>query len=145
MLSARVEFDVYFVCCSGCDFFPDPQALTLTRGSHLFMNGRKPTSKERKWLTTAAQVPCLICDLYHDHAQTPAELHHLNGQRSPGAHFRTISLCSRHHRIKDNKDPQRWISRHGDGRKAFEDRYQPEEVLLTIQVFEVDKIRENTV
>ena len=108
------------------------------------MNGRKPTSPERDWLTTASQVPCLICSLYHD-AESPAELHHLNGQKAPGAHFRTISLCTRHHRIKDNDKPPRWISRHGDGRAAFEEAYQPEEVLLTIQTFEVDKIREYTI
>lgn len=41
-----------------------------------------------------------------------------------------LPLCHKHHQEKDNQVPQRWVSRHGDGRAAFEAEYGDEADLL---------------
>lgn len=95
------------------------------------VNGRKPTREEQRWLDLCAQIPCIVCSEFHGEPDTPAEIHHIDGQRKPNAHWLVLSLCARHHRHKDNHG--RWASRHGDGRAAFERRYAPEFDLLAIQ------------
>lgn len=106
---------------------------------------RHPTSEELAWLVKVQQIPCIICEIYFAITDTPAEVHHLGGQTAPGAHFDSISLCARHHRVKSNHNPQRWISRHGDGRFAFEARYQSEDSLLAHQKNRVKKLESNIV
>lgn len=103
--------------------------------------GRSPTARERRWLGECAQIHCIICAHFHDAPDTPAEIHHTRGKTAPGAHLATLSLCKRHHRERDNHDPPRWISRHGDGRDAFERRYAPEPELLKLQREAVDQLR----
>lgn len=109
------------------------------------MKGRAATAEEREWLDLVAQSPCLICKHFHDAPDSPAEIHHLDGKTVEGAHKRTIALCARHHRYADTAYPKRWISRHRDGKHAFEERYIPEEALLALQALENHKIREATV
>lgn len=99
----------------------------------LDVNGRKPTREEERWLLLCQQVPCIVCAEFHGVPDTPAEIHHIDGQRKPGAHLRTLSLCTRHHRHKDNHTPPMWVSRHGDGRAAFENRYASEWELYELQ------------
>ena len=70
---------------------------------------------------------CVVCLSYLE-VFTPTEIHHIDGQTKPGCHQKTIGLCVRHHRIKSNV--QQWISRHGDGRAAFEEAYGTEQELL---------------
>ena len=108
------------------------------------MNGRTPTKDEREWLEKCQQVPCIVCAEWHGVDDTPAEIHHINGQRKPGAHFLTLSLCTRHHRHPDAKH-KRWISRHGDGKKAFEERYATEGDLLAIQHRYVEQLETRSV
>ena len=109
------------------------------------MNGRTPTAVEREWLAKVLQVPCVVCSEFHGVLDSPAEIHHTNGQTKPDAHLKTLSLCSNHHRISDTRHPKRWISRHGDGRRIFESRYIPEKALLEIQADKIKKLEENIV
>lgn len=101
------------------------------------MQGKTPTVAEDAWLDTVSQVGCIVCIAYCDRAcdfgEGHCEIHHIDGSRSPGAHLKTIGLCSRHHRIADTNKVRRWISLHGDGRKLFEDTYARQADLLEEQ------------
>ena len=72
---------------------------------------------------------CIVCLLYLEET-TPPEIHHLDGKTKPGCHQKTIGLCNPHHRTKCNQKYAIWVSRHGDGRFAFEERYDTEQYLL---------------
>ena len=93
------------------------------------MMGRTPTAEEQRWMDAVADMGCIVC-LMTESEYTPAEVHHLDGSRKHGCHLKTIGLCIRHHRMPDNGKAPRWVSRHGDGRKAFEARYGSEADLL---------------
>lgn len=108
------------------------------------MNGRTPTKDEERWLAQVEQIPCIVCLLFRE-TDTPAEIHHIAGQRAQGAHFKTIPLCTRHHRHADTHKPPRWISRHGDGRRAFEREYWSEGKLLDLTKREVKKLEQQAV
>jgi len=72
---------------------------------------------------------CIVCLLEFGEF-TPTAIHHIDGQTKEGCHKNTIGLCPNHHQIKDNFSEPRWISRHGDGRAAFEKAYGTEQELL---------------
>ena len=72
---------------------------------------------------------CIVCLFFHD-VYTPSGIHHIDGQTKVGCHKLTLPLCGRHHQIPSNT--KAWISRHGDGRHAFEKKYCKESVLLKI-------------
>jgi hypothetical protein len=91
------------------------------------MKGRKPNAAEKLWMDKAADAGCIVCRL--NGIESPAEIHHIDGKTKEGAHFHTIGLCPLHHRIPDTHKPKRWISRHGDGIKAFEAEYGTENEL----------------
>lgn len=93
--------------------------------------GRTPTSEEKQWMDRICQVGCIVCRLTRE-IFTPCSPHHMEGKTKPGAHLLTIGLCSGHHQVPDNKEPKRWVSRHGDGRAAFEQAYMPETDLLEL-------------
>jgi hypothetical protein len=109
------------------------------------MNGRTPTKDEKIWLEKCQQIPCIVCAMFHGIADSPAEIHHTDGQQKPNAHLKTLSLCTRHHRISDNRHPKRWISRHGDGKLLFQSRYMPERELLEYQALQVRSLEENCI
>jgi hypothetical protein len=109
------------------------------------LKSRTPTTLEKEWLNAAWQVPCIVCDMYHDVSDSPAEYHHIDGKTKPDAHLNGIALCPQHHRNKDNNKNPRWVSRHGDGRAAFELAYMPEMELLKIMRVKVDEILQRTV
>lgn len=79
--------------------------------------------------TKLKDLGCIVClidlDLF-----TPCGIHHIDGQTKTGCHQKTLGLCGNHHQIPDNNKPKRWISRHGDGRAAFEAAYGTEQELL---------------
>jgi len=66
------------------------------------MNGRTPTKQEREWMQKVRQIGCIAC-IKSGAVQpftTPEEytaIHHIDGQRRPGAHLLTIPLCAAHH------------------------------------------------
>lgn len=97
------------------------------------MKGRNPTAEEKRYMSAAAEMGCIICLLYLD-VFTPGAIHHIDGKTKPGAHSKAICLCDKHHQHRDNEKPQRWVSRHGDGRAAFKREYQPEMNLLAITI-----------
>lgn len=103
---------------------------------------RKATKTEQAWLSLLAQLPCLICQLYHHIYDSPSEIHHIDGQTKPDCHRKTLALCNKHHRHKDNDTPKKWVSRHGDGKSCFESRYMPENGLLKVQIHLVQEFRE---
>ena len=108
------------------------------------MKGRSATKVEKERLNVLEQFPCLVCEVFFAICDTPAEIHHLRGQRIPGAHLYTIALCSKHHRHKDNQKPPRWISRHGDGKAMFEETYAEEARLLLMEHDRVEQFKINT-
>lgn len=93
------------------------------------MKGRSPTVEEKEWMDDVFEIGCIVC-LEFMSVFTPCEVHHLEGKTKPGAHLKTIGLCSLHHRHKSN-DGQ-WVSRHGDGKAAFEAEYAKEERLVEL-------------
>lgn len=97
------------------------------------MKGRKPSAAEKLWMNKVSDIGCIVC--LNNGIESPAEIHHLDGRTKEGAHFHTIGLCARHHRLADNH-PKDWISRHGDGVKAFEREYGTENELL-LQVMDI--------
>lgn len=92
------------------------------------MKGRKPNSIEAKWMSECQDLGCIVC-LDHYGVKSPAAIHHIDGKTKEGAHLLSIPLCPRHHQHADT-NPKEWISRHGDGRRAFELEYGPEIELL---------------
>ncbi len=93
------------------------------------MKGRSPTVEEIQWMDDICNlgaVGCVVCWFCRGVSNPRVSPHHIDGRTKPGAHFLTIALCSKHHQEKDNQKPPRWISRHGDGKKAFEERYGTE-------------------
>lgn len=90
------------------------------------MKGRTPTKLEKEWMDSIVQVGCIVCRL-HLKVFTPPAVHHTDGKTKPGAHLKTIPLCPNHHQYKSNTG--RWVSRHGDSRRAFEAAYGTEEWL----------------
>lgn len=109
------------------------------------MQSRKATGLESVWLALSYQIPCIVCSEFMGIPGSPAEIHHLDGKTKPGAHLKSISMCSRHHRIKDNHVPSRWVSFHANGRKMFEAKYATMEDLLEIQSQKVTELRSNTI
>lgn len=89
---------------------------------------RALTKADRERGDKLRELGCIVC--LDDETYTPPAIHHIKGQAKPGCHDWTIPLCAKHHQHKDNQKPQRWISRHGDGRAAFEDAYGAESALL---------------
>lgn len=62
------------------------------------MKGRRPNKEERRWLASICELGCIVCkrELGLFSEATP---HHIDGKTKPGAHFKTIPLCGRHHQI----------------------------------------------
>jgi hypothetical protein len=109
------------------------------------LKSRTPTAEEKEWLELSHLVPCLACALFHDTHDTPAEYHHVNGKMRIDAHRDGYSLCEKHHRVRDNQHPKRWISRHGDGRTLFEARYMPEGAFVQEQRRAVEALKKSFV
>lgn len=93
------------------------------------MQGRTPNKQEREWLSLVAQIPCVVC-LSRLNVESPAEIHHTDGKTKPNAHLKILPLCAKHHRHAD--PDHQWVSRHGDGKAAFEAAYGPENALLSM-------------
>jgi len=92
------------------------------------MNGRTPTKGETTWMSDVLSDGCCVCRLFLD-VFTPCEIHHIEGSRKEGAHYKTIGLCVFHHRAGlNNKD---CVSRH-PYKKEFERRYHTDEKLLEL-------------
>ena len=92
------------------------------------MKGRKPTKEEKKHLDAVRDLGCIVCRQFG--VSSPGVPHHINGKTTHGAHFDVINLCQNHHQTKSNDKPPYWISRHGDGRRAFEETYGSERKFL---------------
>lgn len=93
------------------------------------MKGRAPNKKDREWFDAITQIGCIVCmrDL---NIFTPPAIHHIEGKTKHGAHLNSIPLCHNHHQNKSNTGE--WVSRHGDGRSAFEKEYGTEQSLLEL-------------
>lgn len=89
------------------------------------MKGRSPNKDEREFMDNMRQLGCIVCRNL-GYGETPPAIHHMEGKTKQGAHFHVIPLCQRHHQEADTEKDKRWISRHGDGRAAFEVEYGKE-------------------
>ena len=106
------------------------------------MRGRSPTKQEKRFMDDLCQIGCVACRV--SGFSTPlVSPHHIDGKTKPGAHFNTIPLCGKHHQEPDTHKPKRWISRHGDGRAAFEREYGKEEDLrqLCLEIMDYEKVK----
>lgn len=91
------------------------------------MNGRKPDKAEQVWLDGIRQIGCICCiaDGYiqpYEVSQEHTAIHHIDGQRKAGAHFKTLPLCPNHHQHGP-------VSVHGTKRQ-FKEEYGTEQFLL---------------
>ena len=91
------------------------------------MKGRAPTKKEADRFDKMRELGCIVC-LNTMGVNTPPAIHHIDGKTKEGCHDLTIPLCPSHHQYKSNNSI--WVSRHGDGRAAFERAYGTERELL---------------
>jgi hypothetical protein len=71
---------------------------------------------------------CIVC-VNEFGVYTEPAIHHIDGKTKEGCHQLTIPLCPRHHQIKDNDKPPKWLTLHGQ-RIAFETVYGTEQELL---------------
>lgn len=62
------------------------------------MQGRNPTAEEQRWMDAACELGCIVC-LKFESIWTEPSPHHIDGKTKPGAHFKVIGLCGRHHQI----------------------------------------------
>lgn len=80
------------------------------------------------------RLGCIVCRLFHDTDESPAEIHHIVGKTDEGAHFKVLGLCVPHHRHAQPGGPYQWATRHTPGRYAglvqFEAAYGSEQALL---------------
>jgi hypothetical protein len=90
------------------------------------MQSRTPTKEEKEWMNKVADMGCIVCSEFYG-ADSPAEVHHLDGKTKKGAHLLTIPLCYRHHREGANN--KMYVSRH-PYLYEFEKRYGTQESLL---------------
>jgi hypothetical protein len=93
------------------------------------MSKRSITKKDKERADKLRELGCIVC-LLENGLFTPPAIHHIDGQTKKNCHKLTIPLCPNHHQIKDNFSQKRWISRHADGRAAFEEKYGTEQELL---------------
>lgn len=91
------------------------------------MKGRALTRADKKRFDKLRELGCCVC-LNTMNVYTPPAIHHIDGRTKEGCHDLTIPLCQSHHQYKSNYSI--WISRHGDGRAAFEHAYGTERELL---------------
>jgi len=73
------------------------------------------------------ELGCVVCLIHLELFTVPA-IHHIDGKTKPGCHKLTIPLCPNHHQYSANNG--QWVSRHGDGKNAFQDAYGTEAELL---------------
>ncbi len=85
------------------------------------------TTQDRERAHKMRDLGCIVCINEHG-VYTPPAIHHIDGQTKEGCHQNTIPLCAKHHQIKSNDGL--WVSRHADGRNAFEAAYSTEQELL---------------
>ena len=102
--------------------------------------GRKPTEDEARYLDDVASLGCIICLLYLNIKDSPAEIHHVDGKTKEGCHHRVLPLCDKHHRNRGKGYTSR-----ADGKKAFEAAYMPEEDLIELTRKAVELRREQTI
>lgn len=63
---------------------------------------KKPATKaEKEHMSKIADMGCIICSVYYDAPDSPAEIHHITTGRGKGQrakHTEVIPLCHVHHR-----------------------------------------------
>ncbi len=91
------------------------------------MARRNYSKADRERANKLRDLGCIVC-LNYMNVLTPPAIHHIDGQTKEGCHQKTIPLCPKHHQEPSNT--QQWVSRHGDGRNAFEEAYGTEQELL---------------
>ena len=99
------------------------------------LKGRTPTKAEREHMDAVCNVGCIVC-LEWLGVHSPAEPHHTTGKTKAGAHMLTIPLCPRHHRTPGRG----YISRHGNGKAAFEREYATERELLDMTLLHLERV-----
>ena len=102
------------------------------------LEGRTPTSEEKKWLDEISDLGCVVCRVFES-TYSPASPHHIEGKVKPGAHKITIPLCFLHH--QEGSDNDQYTSRH-PYKARFEERYATEEELLEMTRQLVEKKRQ---
>jgi len=88
---------------------------------------RALTKSDRARGDKLRELGCIVC-LIHLELFTPPAIHHIDGKTKPGCHKLTIPLCPNHHQYSSNSG--QWVSRHGDGKNAFQEAYGTEAELL---------------
>lgn len=88
------------------------------------MKGRTPNAEEKRFMDRMCQLGCIVC-LKHYGVHTEPSPHHMEGKVKPGAHFKILPLCGRHHQTADTEKPPRWHTRHHN-KAEFERAYGTE-------------------
>jgi len=57
------------------------------------MKGRTPTTAERRHMAAVAALGCVVCRREFG-VYSPAAIHHTDGKTKPGAHMKSLGLCT---------------------------------------------------
>lgn len=91
---------------------------------------RNLTKADRERGDKLRELGCIVC-LIHLELFTEPAIHHIDGKTKKGCHQLTIPLCPNHHQYSAPKERRdQWVSRHGDGKNAFQNAYGTESGLL---------------
>ncbi len=93
------------------------------------MAKKSKTKAEREHMAKVAALGCIVCDIYHDAPDAPAEIHHITTRRGYGGrakHTETIPLCPHHHRLGNYGEAVH------NGTKTWEEKFDTQENLLEI-------------
>lgn len=89
------------------------------------MKGRSPNAEEKRFIERICNLGCIVCREHLDVEEVPCCPHHMEGKVKPGAHFKILPLCGRHHQTADTEKPPRWYTRHHN-KSEFEAAYGAE-------------------
>ena len=57
---------------------------------------KNPNKADKQWFDSICELGCVVCRNEFE-VFSPACPHHIDGRTKPGAHRKTIPLCSAHH------------------------------------------------
>lgn len=106
------------------------------------MAKKSKTKAEREHMAKVAALGCIICELYHDAPDAPAEIHHITTRRGYGQrakHTEVLPLCPMHHRLGESG-----VAVH-NGVKTWEERYDTQENLLKVVELKLKEYESNLI
>lgn len=103
--------------------------LKPARKAGLKTKQRAVSAEDKALWDCLAALGCVAC-MKDGHYNPHVSIHHVDGRTKEGCHQRVLALCAPHHQ-KDDTDPMRRISVHGN-KARFEARYGSQAELMAM-------------